>query len=322
VTDLDGTISLDNGYDEVAAIVRDVVASSERLCAILDYRILQQGLPDEGMLSIHDIRPDFIGQEIVIGQPQCQRGRIRLWQPAGEAPPVRRMGAQPWDIGGFFDVSIRSLGPIDDLLARFCRNGFSAFAPVTDFNMAGLQVREALAHDGDGLCFAMAERIAPPLTGWEHVKGPASNPFNSVITVENLDSARDYFVNGLEWKALVDTALVHETGRNVMGLPLDLARSKPVKLAIVQQQGVMEGSVELIEYPCEAINFRGDEPHWRGLVSLSFPVSDLRGILDRAKSAGSKVSAVKTVYRGTFGRAQAASVLTPWAARLIFLQPD
>ncbi len=100
-------------------------------------------------------------------------------------------------------------------------------------------------------CASRAERVSPPLTGWDHVKGPASNPFNSVITVEDLDEGKRFFVDGLGWTALVDTALVHDGGRNVMGLPLDIARDKQVALAIIQQQGKMEGSIELIAYPCE-----------------------------------------------------------------------
>lgn len=314
--------ALDNGYDELIAIVADAKASAERLCHILGFVVEHSGIADAGMLALHDLDPAENWREVVIGQPQCDRGRIRLWQSAGKVAPARRLGAQAWDVGGWFDVSLRSLGPIDDLLASFCRNGFSAMAPVADFNMGGFDVREALARDGDSLCFAMAERLSPPLTGWDHVKGPASNPFNSVITVEDLDAAKDFFVEGLGWTALVDTALVHEGGRNVMGLPLDVARDKQVTLAIVQQQGRMEGSVELIAYPCEGHDFRSDKPHWRGLASLSFPVSDLQDVLHRASSAGCAVSSLQDIDRGPFGRAFAASVMTPWAARLIFLQPE
>lgn len=312
--------ALDNGYDELIAIVADAKASAERLCRILGYTVVGSGSADAGLLALHELDPVSGWSEVIIGQPQCDRGRIRLWQSAGEIAPARRLGAQAWDVGGLFDVSLRSLGPIDDLLANFCRNGFSAMAPVADFNMGGLDVREALARDGDSLCFAMAERVSPPLSGWDHVKGPASNPFNSVITVEDLDEGKRFFVDGLGWTALVDTALVHDGGRNVMGLPLDVARDKQVALAIVQQQGKMEGSVELIAYPCEGHDFRGDQPHWRGLASLSFPVSDLDAVLARAGAAGGRIVPPCAVDRGPYGSGRAAAVITPWNARLLFIQ--
>ncbi|QJQ31654.1 hypothetical protein GV829_03695 [Sphingomonas lacunae] len=312
----------DNGYDELIAIVADADASAERLCQIMGFVVGHRGLVDPGLLALHELDPAQGWREIVIGQPQCDRGRIRLWQCAGAVAPARRLGAQAWDVGGLFDVSLRSLGPIDDLLAGFCRNGFSAMAPVADFNMGGLDVREALVRDGDSLCFAMAERISPPLTGWDHVEGPVSNPFNSVITVEDLDEAKRFFLDGLGWTALVDTTLVHEGGRNVMGLPLDVARDKPVALTIVQQQGRMEGSVELIAYPCEGHDFRGDQPHWRGLASLSFPISNLEALLERAEAAGAAIVPPRSIDRGIHGRGQAAAVITPWAARLVFFQPD
>lgn len=314
--------ALDNGYDELIAIVANAEASAERLCDILGFKVEDIGSAEQGLLSLHDLDPTSGWREVVIGQPQCDRGRIRLWQAQGDVAPVRRMGAQAWDVGGLFDVSLRSLGPIDDLLANFCRNGFSAMAPVADFNMGGLDVREALARDGDSLCFAVAERVSPPLQGWDHVKGPVSNPFNSVITVEDLDEGRQFFVDGLGWTALVDTTLVHEGGHNVMGLPLDIARDKQVRLAIIQQQGRMEGSIELIAYPCEGHDFRNDQPHWRGLASLSFPVSDLDAVLVRAEGAGGRIIAARPVDRGVHGKGRAAAVITPWAARLIFIQPD
>lgn len=314
--------ALDNGYDELIAIVADALASAERLCRILGFAIAHEGVADPGLLALHDLDPADGWSEVIIGQPQCDRGRIRLWQTAGAVAPVRRMGAQAWDVGGLFDVSLRSLGPIDDLLASFCRNGFSAMAPVADFDMGGVDVREALVRDGDSLCIAMAERVSPPLTGWDHVKGPASNPFNSVITVEDLDEGKRFFVDGLGWTALVDTALVHDGGRNVMGLPLDVARDKSVTLAIIQQQGRMEGSVELIAYPCEGHDFRDDQPHWRGLASLTFPVSDLDGVLARAEAAGGRLIAPCPVDRSPYGCGRAGAVITPWAARLIFVQPD
>lgn len=314
--------ALDNGYDELIAIVADAQASADRLCRILGFDEERSGPVDTGFLALHDLDLASGWSEIVIGQPQCDRGRIRLWQSAGQVTPVRRMGAQAWDVGGLFDVSLRSLGPIDDLLANFCRNGFSAMAPVADFNMGGLDVREALVRDGDSLCFAMAERVSPPLQGWDHVTGPVSNPFNSVITVEDLDEAKGFFVDGLGWTALVDTALVHEGGRNVMGLPLDIARDKEVALAIVQQKGRMEGSIELISYPCEGHDFRNDEPHWRGLASLSFPVSDLDAMLSRAETAGGSIIAPCPIDRGPYGSGRGAAVITPWAARLIFFEAE
>lgn len=314
--------ALDNGYDELSAIVADVEATAERLCHVMGFAVEHRGAADAGLLALHALDSTIVWQEVIIGQPQCDRGRIRLWQSPDETVPVRRMGAQAWDVGGLFDVSLRSLGPIDDLLANFCRNGFSAMAPVADFNMGGLDVREALVRDGDSLCFAMAERVSPPLQGWDHVQGPVSNPFNSVITVEDLDEAKRFFVDGLGWTALVNTALVHEGGRNVMGLPLDIARDKEVALAIVQQQGRMEGSIELIAYPCEGHDFRSDEPHWRGLASLSFPVSDLDAMLARAASSGGRITAPCRVDRGPYGSGRGAAVITPWAARLIFFEAD
>ncbi len=312
--------ALDNGYDEVVVIVADAEATAGRLGAVLGYVRESCGNPDASFLDLHAIAPADGWQELVIVQPQAGRGRIRLLQSPGSVPPVRRMGARPWDIGGFFDISLRSLGPIDDLLAGFCRNGFAAHAPVTRFSMGGTDVLEALAHDGDGLCFAMVERLSPPLTGWDHIDGPASNPFNSVIPVDDMEAGRRFVTEVLDWTVLVDTVLTHEGGRNVMGLPLDMARECDVAVLIAQARGQMEGSVELIRYPCEALDFRSDRPDWRGFASLCFPVSNLATLLARAENKGAEIGAARPVRWGSNMIVRAGWVMTPWAARLIFYE--
>jgi catechol 2,3-dioxygenase-like lactoylglutathione lyase family enzyme len=314
-------IALDNGYQEAVAIVADAGASADRLCDALGFARVHAGAAAPGLLALLGLNPGEGWHEVLIGQPECDRGHLRLLSRPGRPARPRRLGAQPWDIGGWFDAGVRSLGSIDAALERLTLQGFVAFAPVADFNMGGFEVREVLAHDADGLCFALAERVAPPLAGYEHVRGPISNLFNSVIAVTDLRAAVDMFVSGLGWQALVDTALVHGDGRNVMGLPLDIAGTREVKLAIVQQQGRMEGSVELIEYPCEGLDFTAAAPDARGLAGFCFPVSDLDAAAARAQAIGWRVSPVEGVVWAPHGDCRAASILTPWGARMLFLQP-
>lgn len=312
--------ALDNGFEDVIAIVADVAATAARLKDALGYEEESRGAPDSSFLALHDIEPTPGWHEITVIQPQAGRGRMRLLQAPGPVPPVRRMGARPWDLGGFFDTSLRSLGPIDDLMAAFCRNGFIAHAPVARFVMGDVEVFEGAVQDADGLCFAMVERIAPPLTGWEHIHGPASHPFNSVIVVDDMEVGRRFFTEVLGWKILVDVPLTHTDGRNVMGLPLDIAREKDVVVVIVQEHGRMEGSVELIHYPCEPLDFRADRPDWRGLASLCFPVSDLGAVLSRAQAHGAQVGAARPVVWANGRTVNAGWIMTPWAARLVFFE--
>jgi catechol 2,3-dioxygenase-like lactoylglutathione lyase family enzyme len=312
---------LDNGYDEAVCVVADAATTAQRLGAVLGYRVERSGSLHASFLALHGIAPDSGWTSLTIAQPQAGRGRMRLLQPPGPVPPVRRMGARPWDVGGFFDLSLRSLGPIDELLGAFCRNGFVAHAPVTRFAMGGTTVLEALAQDGDGLCFAMVERLSPPLTGWEHIAGAAGNPFNSVITVDDIDAGRRFVTDVLGWQLLVDTALSHQGGYNVMGMPIDLARAHDVHVGIAQAQGRMEGSLELISYPCEPLDFRSDKPGWRGIASLCFPVSDLAAVLGRAQECGAATGAARTVHWDAQGtQVQAGWIMTPWAARLVFYE--
>ena len=315
-------IARDNGYQEAVAIVADARTTAQRLEKALGYGERFSGRADHAMLALLGIDSADNWNCIVLGQPQCERGQVRLLSRAGGSAGPRRLGAQPWDVGGWFDAGLRSLGPIEQVRDRFTECGFSCFAPVVDFNMGGFEVREVLVHDGDSLCFAVTERVAPPLEGYDHVAGPASNLFNSVIVVDDCRKATSVFSDALGWKVVVATELTHADGRNVMGLPQEIARNQVVKLSIVQQQGRMEGSIELIEYPCTGPDFRNDLPDQRGWAAFLFPVSDLDKALTGAKRAGWLTEPPIIVDWTPHGVCRAASVITTWAARLVFLQPD
>ena len=313
-------VSLNNGYHEAVAIVADARASAKRICSVLGYEELHRGAPASAALGSLGLAAERDWLEIVIAQPQCERGFLRFLSHGQKTSLPRRLGAQPWDIGGWFDVGMRSLVPLGDMLRDFSENEFTACAPIVEFNMGGVKVLEVLARDADSLCFAATERLDPPLEGYGHVEGPASNLFNSVITVPNLENAVSFFVGALEWTALVDTQLVHENGRNVMGMPPDLAREKPVKLAIVQQQGRMEGSVELIEYPCEGLDFTKDSADQRGIATMRFPVSDVAAVASKLSPTQAKVGDAITFECAPYGQIKAVRVVTPWGAAMQFFE--
>lgn len=306
----------DDGFHEVCAIVHDLDESEARLCRVLGYTTLYRGAADRGALDLMGIPDGTTGIETLVGDSTQHRGYIRLFAFPGHDTEVMRDGAQPWDSGGIFDINVRALGPIEPFHAAMTRAGFSSFGPITAWDFGPLSVKEVVDCDADGLAIALIERTAPPLTGFEHVAGHASHVFNSSQIVPSFDVARAFYVDVLGWKSVQESRWVSEGGLNCMGLPLDTARTHELRVGIYQQHGFNEGSVEIIEYAGESLDFSHAAPPNRGWAALRFPMTDIAGFLVKARRGGCMVLEPRRVAMQPYGMVYAGVALTPWGVRL------
>ena len=77
-------------------------------------------------------------------------------------------------------------------------------------------------------------------------------------------------------------------GHNVMGLPHNMAETKPRRVYILHPEAVNEGSIELLEFKdARGFNFSENTamPH-RGISRLRFQVNDLEVFLKSARKSG------------------------------------
>lgn len=314
-------IALDNGFQEAVAIVLDVEETAARLCRLFGYAVIARAATDQAMLDLLEVDPSWSAEEALVGDAAQGRGYIRLVAFPGRESGLRRDGAQPWDVGGLFDVDIRALRAIEPIHGAMTRNGFSAFGPLTRWDFGSLVVKEAVYRDSDGLAIALIERMSPPLAGFEQVTGPASYVFNSVQVVAHFDSAARLFREAFGWMPCQESRWTPPEGRNCMGLPLDVARSRELRIGIYHQRGSTEGSVELIDYGGEALDFSSVSPPDRGWASLRFPMSDPADFLVRAEAGGCLIRPLRSAHIEPYGEVQAGSAITPWGARLEVFQP-
>ncbi len=305
--------ALDNGFAEAVAIVADGQSSAARLGAATGFVRRHAGPVSQAALTLLGLPPGRSGHEIVLGHRDVERGAIRLIQLDGRPGERLRDGAQAWDSGGIFDINLRALPSIAALHEAFAANGFSARSPITDWNFGALAVREVVEDDADGLCVALMERVHPPLTGYEEVSGPASWVFNSTQVVPDFDTARAFYTETLGWQPVQETESMagHDGGANCMGLPLGVAQNLPMRIGMYQSRGAMTGSVEIIQFGTRTLDFSRCAPPMRGWASLRFPVSDLDAMLGRVSATLGPVD---------LGGQRAAAVVTPWGARLEFIE--
>ncbi len=313
-------IATDNGFQEAVAIVSDAVDSAKRLQAIFGYELIHQGAPSRQVLDMLGIDPGWEAIETLVGDPAQGRGFMRLISFPGQQTGVMRDGAQSWDTGGIFDVNIRCLRSIEEQQAAMTRNGFVGFAPVTQWIFGAFNVKEVVMRDADGLCIAMMQRLAPPLTGFEQVEGPVSFVFNSTQIVPDFDRARSLFVDTLGWIPIQETRSSHSDGINCIGLPLDIARDRSMRIGIYQPLGRFEGSVEIIQHDVEGMDFSEAKPPSRGIISLRLPVSDISASLEKFRDGGCTIIAPHSTELAPYGAVEMGAAITSWGARFELFQ--
>jgi catechol 2,3-dioxygenase-like lactoylglutathione lyase family enzyme len=314
--------TLDDGFHEAVGVVLDVDATVARMGDAFGYRTLWRGEASQGALRLLGIAPGVAGEEALIGDPEQGRGFIRLFGFPGLPSGVMRDGAQLWDFGGIFDIDVYALKPIEAVHGDMTRAGFSAFAPVTAYDFAGMAVSEVISRDADGLAAALIARSHPPLEGFEAVPGPVSHVFNSTQIVPSFDAARAFYVEALGWKPVHETAWRHPGGSNCIGLPLDVARERMVRVGIYQARGLNQGSVEVLKIDVEGRDFSHAAPPDRGWAALRFPMADVAAFIARAAAGGCRVLAPRPVTMAPYGEVEAAAAITPWGARLEAYRPS
>lgn len=314
-------IALDDGFDEATAIVHDLKDSVARFSRIFGFTLIWEGDADPAALELMGLDPATRAREALVGDPAQGRGNIRLFELVGQRHGVMRDGAQVWDSGGLFDINVRALRAAEDIHDDMTRNGFCAFGPLTAWDFGPMSVKEVVSRDTDGLAIAVIERTLPPLEGFEHVAGPVSYVFNSTQTVPDFDAARSFYVDALGWGVVQETDFVHETGDNCIGLPIDVAKVRPIRVGIYQANGRNDGSVELLEYTGESLDFSSiAAPPKRGWAALRFPMSDIESFLDRARRGGCAIQPARPIQIEPYGRVIAAAAITPWAVRIEVFQ--
>lgn len=308
----------DNGFQDIVAVVSDAKATANRLMQSLGYEIIASGPVDGQALELLGADADWQAEEILLGDPAQGRGYIRLVDFPHHPLPLGRDGSQPWDFGGIFDFNIRTLRSIEAVQDKMTRRAFVGYSPITHWQFGLLDVKEVVLRDGDGLCIALMQRLAPPLQGFEAVAGPVSYVFNSTQIVPDFQAARSFYVDVLGWKVVQESIMQQESGENCLGLPFDVARQSKIEIGIYHPHGVMEGSVEIVSFDLEGRDYSQAPSPARGIASLRFPVANPADILRRAQQAGCAIHEVRPVHIAPYGLVEMGALITPWAARLEF----
>ena len=314
----------DSGFSEIVISVEEISWLRDALTKVAGWSALD--LPDaplEQHTAWH-VPPECTRiEQCLLTAENDSTGHLRLVKFHGTSGAVMRSSQRTWDVGGIFDVDVY-VNDVDRIYRELQRAGWTAFGEPVDYSWGGFEVRQSLALTPDGIAFGMLQpygKVLIDLPKYAHM----SRAFNSAQIVEDFDQSLAFYTETLGWKTLVNSVVkdTEEPGRDVMGIPMPLAKTVERRVAIVHPDGTNEGSAEIIEMrEIQGKHFgkRCVAPN-TGYLAARFPVADLEKYAgDLRQRKVEFYSELSEILIEPYGIAKCFSVRTPDGAILEFFE--
>lgn len=286
---------LNNGWHEAVIMVSDLDRIAKDLEIVGNWKVLDEGKVDRAQLNLWGLSDEVTGLYKLIKNPEANKGFIRFVTLDNQPQKQIRPAGQIWESGGIFDLNFR-VTDINQKFEQLLNRGWAAYNEPAQYEFGPVVVSEVLMVGPDGVCFALIERIAPPL----EEKGNANEigrTFNSTMIVSDLEKSFKFFNETLEFKTAMEV-IGHSLppGPNVLGIAHNIAPNHPMNVYIVHPNGVTDGSIELLTLDgLEGRDFsQNAKPYNLGITSLRFPIDDVL-----KKAAHLKQKDIALVYEPT-----------------------
>ncbi|NNM00396.1 MAG: VOC family protein [Gammaproteobacteria bacterium] len=277
----------DGPWQEAVISVRDLDAVAAFFERVAGYETIGGGQVDSRELTYYRLPAAASARYRLLRKPGTSAGYVRLVRYENVAQQPIRIGARAWDTGGFFSLMTRGrkLGTLyDEALAM----GWHAESEPVQFDFGDIRLRNVVLKGPDGINIAVYERVRPQLQNWPPFER-LTQPFNAMQMVRDADEAYAFYkdVLGFEvfWRGdYLDPA----AGPNNFGIPQNLVTEIPRRTAIMYPVAGETGRVEVMQFKGldgRDVSARALPPNL-GILSLRFPVSDLRARRGAIKAGG------------------------------------
>ena len=269
-------LDLNNGWHEAVIMVSELDRIAKDLEIVGNWQVIEEGAVNRGQLNLWDLTNDVTGDYKLIRNPNSHKGYVRLVKLHNQKQKQIRPAGQIWEAGGIFDLNFRVTN-IDEKFEKLLNRGWTAFNQPAQYEFGPVIVSEVLMIGPDGVCFALIERLEPPL---EEVESPneISRSFNSSLLVADIEKSFKFFSETLGFETVMEL-IGHklDTGSNVLGLPHNIAQEHAMDVCIIHPKAVTDGSVELMSLnSLKGRNFsKNAKPFNLGITSLRFPINDV-----------------------------------------------
>ena len=316
---------IDGGWHEAIIVTRDADAMARFFEEVAGWETIDRGALSRATAAyLTGGRNDVSGRYAVVKSPDFDQGWARIIELQGVEQHIIRANAQAWDTGGVFSLMTRS--------ANLERNktdaedaGWTAYNEPYDFGFGALKLRNIVLRGPDGVNLAIYEWVQPKRDDVPS-PGAVSKAFNSMQMVADIEAAKDFYIDALDFEVYQQGAFIDPEDRPTnFALPVNYAAKIPRDYAILTPAEADDaaGRVELMQFR----GFEGRDLSGRaslsnlGIVTLMFPVSNLQAKEKALQQKGVVfIRERQTIMLPPFGEAEALTVASPDGVLLTFFE--
>lgn len=260
-------------------------------------------------------------EQLLLKPENDDRGFIRLVKFHGVDAQLMRPAQRAWDTGGIFDCNVY-VHDTQEMFESLQLMGWTAFGQPTDYELGEFSIRQAVMRGPDGMVMVLLQAFGVVLIDLPEYSR-MSRTFNALQIVRDYDVSRRFFVESLGWGPLMERVIddSEEPGRNMLGIPSNIAKNVCRKVGIFHPSGLNDGSVQILEMKQlggEDFSARCIAPNI-GYLSARFRVSDAAAYANDLYSRGvSLYSEISRIRVEPYGLVTMFSVCTPDGAILEF----
>ncbi len=307
------------GFQEVIFCIKDAEAARLQYESITGWSTISDSSIAQDQLTFWNINTADKTRQIVLHNPHCNRGYLRLCQFDNLEQEYIRSSSQSWDTGGIYDVDVRvtNLGETFDLFRSF---GWTAYNDPIEYVFGDFHISEVLVHGYEDIVFALIQRHQPELQGYPHLR-KVSHIFNSSQIVTDIEKSKDFYINKLGFKVYMDKVLKGtDKDENLFGVPQNIYQNIERKICILSPDGKNFGSVELIELDGimgKDYSSRAHPPNL-GIMTLRFPCRDVDNY--KKRFSDEEIRGYGLVDIPPYGLCKTLAIQSPDGAWLEFIE--
>ncbi len=278
------------GFQEVVLSVRDLEKTKSMYMDLSDWVVEVEGEVSREILNHWELPQTCTATFCLLKYPYRDTGKVRLVCFDHIDQVHIRDSSQSWDTGGIYDLDVR----VSDLLKSkeaFQKHGWSGYSKEEKYHFEEFHVSEILIRGAEDVVFALIQRHAPELVGFDEMT-KLSHVFNSSQIVKDMDASKAFYMDQLGFQMYMEVNKSNgEHGPNIFGVPYNVWPSISRKIAILSPDGSNKGSVELVQLDgIEGKDFSSVAvPPNLGILMLRFPVKNLDAYLEAVEDAGGSV---------------------------------
>lgn len=261
-------------------------------------------------------------EEVLIQSDHHPTGQLRLVKFNNIDQDYIRSSQQPWDTGGIMDINLR-VHEVANTFDELRELGWHGLSDPLFQKMGTVELYDILMKGYDDTIIAYTHRVQPPMELKSPIKFP-THVYNSSITVKDIEKAKQFYIDTLGCKVLMDYEVKKEKPQESMfGFPHNLTNKVNCKAVMLSYDGERDTMFQICEFEgATGKDFSAKaKPPNKGFMSYRVSVDGVSGYYNHLQEKEISIhQPLQQLDIQPYGKVNTFSVICPDGVLITFIE--